>query len=107
MKKEHRAIYLALGEVLCCFCRYATRKGDSYDGYYYYSCKHPLYGKSPRFEYMADKTNMNSAGSKDCWGFRPKVAWDVAHGMVANWRQGKDANLLPDLLLKKGGRAFS
>ena len=83
MKKEHRAVYLELRELLCSFCRYGLWEGDCCDGYY--ECKHPLYERSSAFEGMA--AEMGSSSGEDCWGFRPCVSWDVAHGMTANFQK--------------------
>ena len=105
MKKEQRAPYVALCEIpfageiltpLCAFCKYGGWGGGCEDGYY--QCGHPLFDKSYHFEDMAE----GAAEGEDCWGFRPSVSFEVAHGMVENFKQGKGVILLDDLLLKRG-----
>lgn len=99
MNKEQRAPYLALTEVwtargtfpMCAFCRYAGWSGRCADAEL--DCQHPL-------EVIAERC-YEVWESGDCWGFRPKVAPDVAADIVGIWLQGKAVNWTTVPLLGK------
>ena len=100
MNKLARQPYLALQEIfpgspsippLCSFCKYALWTGDCCETEM--NCEHPLLSCSWEFEMMVE----GAYEGRDCWGFRPMVTFEVAHGMANNWSLGKDVLLSDDL----------